>query len=761
MTPQTPAASRPLRATDTLAEQAFTLVETWRTIRKYWATAVGTAIAIALGVTFFTLGQRKIYQAASTVQFDPTPPRPLGKDIDTVVDMGAGSYWNNREYYETQYKVIQSMRVALAVARQLDLPHDAAFLRNAPPGGAAEPTPVSLEQAAQVVRNRLSVEPVRDSRLALVRYEDANPERAQRVLATLVDTYIEQNLDDALESTTSAADWLRGQLDKLKGDLDTSEMSLHEFKLSKNILSVAFDDQSNMLREEMKQLSDALTSVRTRREELLARRAELFKISADDPNRLPANEMLQSVLLQALRQRYEDAVRDRDGLLGGGKGPHHPDTETAEARVGAARTALLAEVRNIQGGIDRDFAVTSRQETGLSGLFEKAKKQAMELNLLEIEYNRLRRTKENTEKLYQLVLERTKESDLARMMRVNNLRVVDRPLVPRSPLRPNVPVNIAVGIAAGIFLGIVAALGQSLFDRTLKTPDDIERDLGAAFLGLLPIIDTQSKRGAYYGRRRPRKAPSVTSGKSELIVHDMPGSGIAEAARAVRTNLMFMSPDAPQKYLLVSSASPEEGKTTVACCIAIAMAQAGQRVLLLDCDLRRPRVHRVFDKPLGVGVTTALLDPSIVTDELIATSIPNLSVLPAGPIPPNPAELFHSERFKKLLHLLGERFDRVIIDSPPVVAVTDAAILGTLADACVLVVRAFRTRREVAREALRLFAGVGAKTAGVVLNSVDLERHEYKYYHYYYRRDAYTSDPTLERMPTPAAEARDGTTPPA
>ncbi|MFT3914556.1 MAG: polysaccharide biosynthesis tyrosine autokinase [Anaeromyxobacteraceae bacterium] len=661
----------------------------WHTLRKHWTTAAMTAIVVTLAVTFYTLGQTKIYQAAATIQFDPNPPRPLGQKVETVVEMGAGSYWDNHEYYETQYKIITSTRVAAAVVSQLGLNHDAAFLRNAPPGVTFPPANVPEEAAAQALRGRIKVEPVKDSRLAVVKLEDADPDRAQRLLAAVVDVYIAMNLEDVHASTSQAADWLHGQLDKLKEDLETSEMSLHDYKEKKNILSVSLDDQSNMLREEMKQLNEALTSVRTKREEISARRTELAKVRADNPTNLPASELLQSALLQGLRRAYEDAVRDRDGLVKGGKGKNHPEVMSADAKIDATREALLAEVRNIQGALDGDLAVIKRQEAGLAGLYEGAKKEAFDLNILEIEYNRLRRTKENDEKLYSLVLDRTKESDLTRMLRVNNIRVVDPPLRPGGPVRPQVPVNIATGMFVGILLGIVAAVGRALLDRTVKTPDDIEREVGLSFLGILPEIG-DDKRGLQPQYHRGQRKPNVNlvEGGPELIVHNYPLSGIAEASRTIRTNLLFMAPDHPFRTLLVTSAGPSEGKTTVACCIAIAMAQADQRVVLVDCDLRRPRLHRIFRAKADLGLTTALLDEDVassLTPAIQETPVPNLSILAAGPIPPNPAELFHSERFHRVLEELQSRFDRVIIDSPPVVAVTDAAVLSTLVDGTVLV----------------------------------------------------------------------------
>jgi capsular exopolysaccharide synthesis family protein len=734
----------------------------WQMVRQYWSTALGTAVAVALIATFNTLGQTKIYQAHTTIQFDPNPPRPLGQKVETVVDLGSGSFWDNHEYYETQYKIIQSMKVSLAVVNELGLNRDGGFLGNLPPGALAPEANVPEENAAESLRGRIKVEPIKESRLAVVKLEDADPKRAQRILAAIVDTYVQQNLDDAVASTASATDLLRSQLDKLKVDLELSETALHEYKEQKQI-PVALEDQSNMLRDEMKQINDALTALRNRREEIQARHQELSKIKADNPAILPATELLQSDLLMSMRTQYEEAVRTRDGLLGMKKGHNYPDVQEAEAKALAARKALLSEVRNIQGALNKDLAVIKLQEAGLSVLFERAKKQASDLNLLETEYNRLRRSKENNEKLYSLVLERTKESDLGRVLRVNNIRVLDRPLVPRTPVRPAVSKNIAVGVFLGLILGIAAALGRGLLDRSVKTPDEVENDLGLPFLGLLPEIEPSVEALSYAKKGKKQKVPPRGMG-NELIVHERPTSGVAEAARTIRTNLLFMAPDHPYKTLLVTSAGPSEGKTTVATCIAVVMAQAGQRVVLIDCDLRRPRVHRIFRKGSAVGVTTALLDESI-DDCVLDTSVPNLSVIPAGPIPPNPAELLHSAKFKNFLKQVEERFDRIIIDSPPIVPVTDAAVLSTLVDGTVLVIRAFKTTKDLARHAARALSDLGATRAGAVLNAVNFSRHEYKNkYHYYSRDDGYFDDeapPDAERKAARDEESENiGSAPP-
>lgn len=723
-------------------EQGVDLAALWRPIRKYWITSVMIAALVTMAAAFYTTRQTKLYEASATVQFDPNPPRPLGGKVESVVEMGSGAVWDTREYYETQYEIIESRKVSLAVVQQRGLNRDPAFLLNLPPHA---PVPKNFEpwdegDAADVLRSRLRVEPVKSSRIATVHLVDADPERAASVLKSLVDSYRELNLQNVIESTEEAATWLQSENDKLTKELDSSEKALHDYKVENNILSVEYDDKSNMLREEIGQLNQTLTTIRTRREEISARYNELAKVPSDNPSQLPASELLSSTLLQGLRSNYISALKDRDALLSGGKGKNHPDVLAADAKVTATRDALLDEVKNIQGSLKGDLAVINRQEGGVSGLFDKAKKEALELNLLEIEYNKLRRQKENTEKLYSLLLERSKESDLTRRLRINNISIVDYPSVPGAPVRPNVPANVAAGMMLGVLLGVAAAFGRNLLDRTVKTPEDVEQVIQATFLGLIPEIDNalDVTPGVPARTRRARRAKAAGAGR-ELIVHEHPMSGTAEAARSVRTNLLFTTPDKPYRTLLVTSSGPSEGKTTVACCVAVAMAQAGKRVVLVDCDLRRPRIHRIFRErksDLGPGLTSALLDDTI-TDCAVTTEVPNLWVVPAGPIPPNPSELLHSERFRAFLGKLSGQFDLVILDSPPLVAVTDATILSTIVDGTLLVVRAFKTTKDLARHANRILADVGARMAGVVLNAVNLNRDEYKYSYLYYRRGNY------------------------
>lgn len=717
------------------ASTAF--VDALKTLRKRWLWVVTLPILTVVAAAFYTAGQQRIYSASCTLQIDPNPPKPLGSEVQAIVDVGTGSFWATTNYYNTQFKIIKSRAVAEETVRRLGLHQDGAFLEGrdkpSPAPAVARDVQGSIEEAAALIRARLLVAPIRESRLVEVSYRDPNPERARQILSTLVNVYTDRNIDVALESTISAAEWLEGQVQTLKTELEGSEANLHEYKKGNRILSVSLDEQSNMLRQEMQQLSTALTAVRVRRAEVAAVAAELEHEAPDGGVDLANPELLRDDVLQKLRDALNDAVAEYDALIGAGKGEQHPLVASARARIAAARGALEHEVANVRRAAQRDLAVVEREVADLTALFEHAQQRALELGGLELDYRRLERSKVNTEKLYSLVIERSKESNLTRMMRFNNIQLIDPPLVPKVPVSPRVPLNMAIGLVGGLALGLFGAFAREMFDRSVKTPNDIEQELGLTFLGLLPRVGRIT--GSGYKSRGPTRRRRPKDGEPprlELIVHDDPQSAISEASRGLRTNVSFMSPDKPYHSLLVTSATPSEGKTTVACCLAVAMAQAGHRVLLVDCDLRRPRLHRVFSKTNDRGVTSALLDRSSLKSAVQETEVPSLSLLPSGPACPNPAESLQSNAFQSLLQELAAEYDRIVIDSPPIGPVTDAVILSTRVDASIMVVRALSTTRDAALHARRALEDVRANLIGAVLNAADPGRADYPYYYRYY-----------------------------
>lgn len=712
-----------------------------RMIRKHWPLVVASLL-LGCGLSLvYSKSMARIYQSSSMVELNPNPVRPLAEK-DTLLALGGD--FDNHEYYETQLKIVTSSRIMLAAARSVALANDWSFF-----GALSAPEkPFTDEQAAYALRSRVSVEPVRNSRLITIRVTDTVPERARRLCDAVTNAYIDQNLEKAISASSDSVVWLAGQVDTVKKELDQDENALHEFKQTNDLPSTSINESSNMVRQELQDLTSALTRVRTRRQEVVARRNELSKVSKVSPDQLAATEFQANGFLQTLRHEYQKDVANLTTLVEEGKGENHPSVKAARASLEAARSALLQEVANVKGAVERDLSAIIAEEAGKQRLYDDAHKRAVDLTMKEIQYHRLDRSRNQNEKLYGMLIDHMKEADLARMMRVNNLHVVEPADMPRQPISPRTRLNVTAGAVVGLLIGLGLIWTREALDTSIKTPDDVEHKLGMPFLGLFPI----NAESVDLPRRKLGKARAI-EGPPELIVHLRPLSGLAEAARSVRTNLMFTSPDHPLRKLLVTSAAPAEGKTTVACSLAIAFAQSGQRVCIVDCDLRRPRLHRIFDRAGDFGVTNVIVGDAKIVDVAKPTIIDNLWCIPSGPIPPNPADLLHSERFRNFVRELGEQFDRVILDSPPIVAVTDAAIVSTAVDGTVFVIRAFATTTSLAKQGLRALSDVDAPLAGAVLNAVDLAKHEYGYGYYYYKRDGYGPiEPTTNPSETERTE---------
>jgi succinoglycan biosynthesis transport protein ExoP len=698
-----------------------------RAIRKSWAIIVAVVLLAGGGSLLYSKTLPKIFEAQSLLEFDPDVIKPLGNKTDPLI--GWSAVWDTQQYYETQYRIMQSDRVLSMVVRDLALQNDAEFL------GYKPSAPAAMDVTILALRNRLTIEPVKGSRLVALRIQDTKPQMARRLAEAVARAYIQQNLEKMVSATGDTVVWLSGQLDHFKAELEQNENALHEFKKQNDLPSSTLEDLSKMIRLEMQEYDSALTRTRMRKQELAARHHELSKISADNPDQIPASELLSNQFLGGLRQQYQGSVRERAELVAEGKGENHPAVKKSDEKMATARTQLLSEVKNIQGAIARDLAILERQEGGEATLYESSRKRAVELNLKELEFHRLDRLRAQNEKLYGLLIEQLKEADLRRMMNTNNIRMVDPPTEPKEPVAPRISVNVMFGLLGGLLSGIALALAREQLDNTIKTPETVEQKLGVTFLGLLPeIADDEDGKGRRRTARRLAKAELAP----ELLVHERPHSGAAEAARSLRTNLMFMNPDRPFRRLLVTSAAPAEGKTTVAVSIAISLAQGGQRVCIVDCDLRRPRLHRIFDRAGDIGLMNVMVGEATVDEVAKPTVVPNLFCVPCGPIPPNSADVVGSAKFKAFLDDLSKRFDRVVLDSPPVVAVTDSAIVSTLVDGVIFVIRAFKTHTATCKSALRTLQDVDAPIAGAVLNAVNLKAQEYSYYHYYYyKREGY------------------------
>lgn len=736
----------PSTAPDNLPRDDDRALDAWRILSelyKYRWVVLGATVLACAGTYFWTLRLPRIYEADCSIAYDPSPARPLGRDID---DMSAPMhYWSAREYYATQNQIIASRAVAEKAVRRLGLHH---FGRS----GEAEPSPDEVTHAARALQAQLSIVQDRDTRIVHVRVRDGDPERAALLANTLADAYIEKTMEDRLGSTTNALEWLGGQLDSLKGDLEHSELALHEFVKEEANLSMPFEQQQSLVSEEIQAYSKELNATRVRRIQSEAHLAELQLVDPADPTDLDTRVLSGSPTLSAFRTSLLEKSNAR-ARLAIRYGDEHPEIRELDVEIERLREQVRHELDGMIAGARAQLEEVRRAEAGLRAALATANDKGLSLNLQEITHRRLQRERDNSARLYGTILERTAETDLAHALEVAFVRVVDRALRPTFSVYPRMRVNLGVGGALGLLFGIALAFLFSQLDRTIRSVEDAEA-LGITVLGILPKIEAGVPlAGSYYGRKRSRRTVETIDNR-DLVVHTHPKSSIAECCRTIRTNLTFMSADHPQRALVVTSPNPREGKTTVTLSLAISLAQSGKKVLIVDTDLRRPRIHKALGKTNARGVTTVLVGEHSAREVIEATDVPGLDFLASGPIPPNPSELLHTTPFRDLVRELSRSYDHVLFDSPPLVVVTDAAVIAPQVDGTLLVVHARTTTRDALRSALRQLRDVSARVTGGVMNDVDLSNKRYGYGNYYYSHDGYYTAEAEERPPeTPAARA--------
>lgn len=694
---------------------------------RWWILAV--AASVLLSVTMWTLRETKMYQAAVVVEYDPDPPRPLGKQVEDVAARTM-DFRSSREWIETQNRALASMSVAQRVVRELGLHGGPGALAKAVEG-APEPT---ISDNAEVLLARLKVEGIRDTRLVRVLYEDANPDRAALIANALVDEYRRKSVEDRLESTTRALSWLTEQLGGLRNRLEGAELQLHELRKDHDVFSLSLEDRQQIVSAQIGRYSAALTEARERKIALRARLNQLRESNRDDPLEVSSSVLDGNPEINAIRDAFRNTLADMD-VLAPRYGANHPEMLALGGKLQSLRGLLRKRIDTLLASADGDLHEIDAVVGGLNQELASAEKVAYELSLQEIGYRRLQRERDNAEKLHTLLLERTTETDLNKALSLSFLRVVDPASAPKLPISPKLALNVGIGAFLGLLLGVATALFLNLRDQSVRSTQQVEA-MGAQILGVMPSLESTT-----VPKQTRRKSARNRDGDAvrDLFVLSHPRSAAAECCRTIRTNLVFMSAARPTKTLLVTSASPRDGKTTTAINLAITLAQNGKKVLLVDTDLRRPRVHRAFGHGNTVGVTSILIGEASLESAVLETNVTDLVVLPAGPIPPNPSELLHTQAFSDMIAEASARFDLVMFDSPPLAAVTDAAIIASQVNGVIVVAHATRTKRPALASSLRKLRDLNVQICGVILNDVNLRSGEdtaggeYYYYGGYYR----------------------------
>jgi capsular exopolysaccharide synthesis family protein len=473
-----------------------------------------------------------------------------------------------------------------------------------------------------------------------------------------------------------------------------------------------------------------LTDIRIMRLSLEAKRRMIERARNDINDRETLPELRENNTVRMLRESFTQYSKEYADLSTK-YGPEHPRMKALQGQMEVVKTAYVKEIDQALTTFEKTYQEIVDNEKSLKALMEQQRNEAIEVSKIEVEYRPLLRAAQQNDKMYAVISTRQKEIDITGPMKTNNVRVLERAIVPTSPIRPKPVQNLTMGLILGVGVGIALAFGIEALDNTLKTQTDVEQFLGVPVLGLVPVIG---------GAPEPAEALNDNMRQRDLGVFLDPKSVAAECCRSIRTNILFMSPDRPIRTMVVTSPSPQEGKTTTAINLGVTMAEAGGRVLLIDTDMRRPRLHRSFGVGNQTGISTVIVGKATLEEAIKHTDVPNLDVLPCGPVPPNPSELLHTDRFAVVLADCAKLYDRVILDSPPTSAVTDPAVLGNLADGVVMIIKAGETTRDSAIHARRQLMSAKARLVGVVVNAIDFSNPAYGYEYYYrnYYRYGYT-----------------------
>jgi capsular exopolysaccharide synthesis family protein len=699
-------------------------------IRRRWLILAGFSVVV-LACSAYVLRSPKIYQSTASIIIDNSAPRYLDNNqVQEVMESGTGQYWYNKEHYETQYKVIVSRAVSKRVVEKLGLQNDVSFL-----GLVKLKDPIALKEAQArldaiaLLQNKIRVQPVKESKVVYINVEDLDPDRAALLANEITQAYIAENLALKLRTTETASEWLEARLKDLEQKSHQSEVDVYNFKKEADMLTTSLEDRQSMVSQRLNATNVALTEVRTRLAGLRARAEAINKLRAgatgedvhwaEGLSAAADNLLVHQLKVRFATQKDECAELKERYLL------DHPKLVACMEKLASTRQGLAHELGNVVKAAETDLLEGVAKERNLTGQLEEAKAEGFAVNKKQIEFDRLKRETDNNHRLYDLVLKRLKDIELSGLLRTSNVRILDPARTNILPVRPNVRMWALLAIVLGLLSGLTLAFAAEFVNNTVTSQSEIEEQLGLPFLGMLPRIS-----------EGPADSPLLR----DLHIYREPKSHLAECCRAIRTNLLYMSPDKPFKTLLISSSGPQDGKSSSVISLGIAMAQTGNRVLLVDTDMRRPRLHKSFGVPNDVGVSSAIVGEGTLESAVKSTEVPGLFVLTCGPIPPNPAELLHTKAFSELLQKVTGKFDRVILDSPPIAAVADPLILSTQVDGVVLVVKAGRTTKEMVRRSVQSLRSVNAKLFGIILNNADFDRHSSysgssyaKGYGYYYQ----------------------------
>lgn len=709
-------------------QREINLRDYWRVLlKRRWIIIVFFLVCLT-AVAIYSLTMTPIYRATAQLMIEKANPNILSTQELVAIDT------SGTDFYQTQYQILESRSLAREVIKRLNLSQYPEFKRPEKKEGQASTgiafplagsSPVDPESAL-VGRflGKLKIQPIRNSRLVKVNFESQDPQLAAKVVNTLAQAYIDWGLSLRLKTQQNAAVFLDEQVKEVKRKLEASEQALQQYREKFGVAALTGGSSSkdskgagggeDISRQKMAQVNSQLIEATNKRIEAeiyyhKAREALQHPEQAESIPEAVNNQVIVSIKnqeVQLLREKTEKSEKF---------GPKHPAMVALNQEIESLRRKKFQEIKNLVDAMKSRYEATLAQERSLQGALSRSQVETINRDKVAIQYQVLQQETESNRGLYDMLLKRLKETNVSEENRTVNIHVVDPAEIPKSPAKPRVTLNLLLACLVGLMGGVGVAFFLEYLDNTVKTPDDLKQYFNIPYLGPVPSFPVKEDNPG-----------------SELISLSDPKSSASEAYRGLRTGILFSTPGHSPKSLLITSSGPQEGKTITASNLAVTMAQSGQKILMLDCDMRKPRLHKIFNCDKGRGMSNILVGEGDWRKLKVSTQVPNLEIIPSGPIPPNPAELIGSDRMKTLISEILQEYDRVLIDSPPIVAVTDSVVLSRFVEGVVLVIQVGVTARDVITNSIRQLQDVQAHLLGAVLNAVNIGKDSYYYYQYYY-----------------------------
>lgn len=695
-------------------EQSVDLREYMRVVLKHRRLAITIfSVVFFLGL-FINFTATPQYEAKATLIIEKDSPNALNFNEYMFSDPFS------TEWYQTQYKILESRVLARKVIERLGLADNEKFFPRPQQDEAGTRDEAAFyDNLVSCFLGGLRIEPLRSTRLVEIRYLSPHPDLAMEIANGVIQTYIDYNFENKVEAVKYSVQWLNENMEAERKKVEAAEAALLSYKQKYDIVTDFTGDTETITAQKLAQLNSQVVEAETARVEAETRykQAVEFEKNPDMLDSIP--DVLNNTLIQQIKT-MEVELSQKRSELSKKYGANHPQMVALQSELRNLRSKKEQEISRIVNALNNNYKIALAKENSLKQALEAQKNQSLDLNKKAVEYTNLYRQAESAKEMYALLLRRFKEKSVSESLKTDNIRMVDKAELPRFPVKPRKARNMLIAIVLGFGLAVGMAFFLEYLNNTLASPEDVKRHLRIPFLGLVPL----------HGAKDSGSVQAATPPALETFL--TPRSNISEFYRALRTNILFSQADTELRVLLVSSTVAQEGKTTTAVNLAIVMAQYGYKVALIDGDFHRPQLRKLFGIRQEEGLSNLLVHNKTLSEAVFQTKIPNLFVLPSGRLPPNPSEILGSKAMHSLLEQLKQNFKVIIIDSPPLAGVTDTLVTANVADGVVLVVRAGGTPRGIVQSALENLEGIGAQVLGAVLNAYDTTTVGYYYSRHYY-----------------------------